>query len=66
MRTIKSICKSMTKNQLINEIDSIKDGCGKRVDSEGDCYYISSRGNRRLCSTCMRQLKIAKEVLSEK
>lgn len=56
----------MTKNQLINEIDSIKDGCGKRVDSEGDCYYISSRGNRRLCSTCMRQLKIAKEVLSEK
>ena len=66
MRTIKKIFKGMSKERLKQEISTIEEGCGKKVDSEGDCFYISSRGNLRLCSSCSRTLKIAKEVLGTK
>lgn len=42
------------KNELIEEI---KKGCGNKVDHNGDCWYISSQGNKRFCSSCSRALK---------
>ena len=66
MRTIKSVYQGMTKNQLKEEINTIKKGCGKKVNSDGDCFYYSSQGNLRLCSTCSRHLKIAKEIYGDK
>jgi len=42
------------KKELIKEI---KQGCGNKVDGNGDCFYISSRGTLRLCSSCSRALK---------
>jgi len=42
------------KDELIEEI---KNGCGNKVDSNGDCWYISSQGNLRLCSSCSKALK---------
>lgn len=46
------------KKELIAEI---KEGCGNKVDGNGDCFYISSRGKLRLCSSCLRALKYLKE-----
>jgi len=46
------------REELITEI---KQGCGNKVDYNGDCYYISSRGNLRLCSSCSKALKYLQE-----
>lgn len=42
------------KREIIKEL---KQGCGNKVDHNGDCWYISSQGNKRFCSSCSRVLK---------
>lgn len=37
-------------------------GCGNKVDYNGDCAYISSQGNLRLCSTCKKIIDKYEEV----
>jgi hypothetical protein len=38
-------------------LEELRLGCGNKVDFNGNCAYISSRGNLRLCSTCLRKIK---------
>lgn len=42
------------KKELILEI---KQGCGNKINENGDCFYISSQGKLRLCSSCSKALK---------
>lgn len=38
-------------------------GCGKKIDYNGDCMYISFHGKARFCSTCTRRLKVLDKIL---
>ena len=31
------------------------EGCGKKLDFQGGCWYISSRGNLRICPKCKKE-----------
>jgi hypothetical protein len=42
-------------------IEEIKKGCGRKIDINGDCSYISSQGRLRLCSKCRKELEEAKK-----
>ena len=56
---LKNVPYHMVKQSDIRKelIKEIKQGCGNKVNSDGDCFYISSQGNLRLCSSCTRALK---------
>ena len=41
----------------------IKLGCNKKIDVNGDCFYLSIHGKARYCSTCTRRLKVLDEIL---
>jgi len=49
------------QHKIIKEIQLLKEGCGKRIDSNGDCAYYSSRGNLRLCPKCRKRFNKLKE-----
>ena len=67
MITLKKKYELMTKNQLKEELSKLGDGCSNKVNHNGDCWHISSNGNKpRYCSKCRRHLKIANEVLKSK
>lgn len=43
-----------TKEQVEREIHDFQ-GCGKKLDNQGYCWYISSRGNLRVCFKCKKK-----------
>lgn len=49
-----TVQQNIIRMELIKEV---KKGCGNKVDSGGDCFYISNKGTLRLCSSCYRALK---------
>ena len=57
----------LSKEMLEAEIVAIKKGCGNKVQKgDGDCSYISSHGNLRLCKKCLTHLRLAKIALEAK
>jgi len=44
-----------------NELEKLQEGCGNKVDRNGDCAYYSSQGNLRICSTCWKKIKNLKQ-----
>ncbi len=53
-------------NKLLNareeeKLKELEKGCGKKVDENGDCWYISSQGNTRYCSSCKRKIDLIKK-----
>jgi len=54
-----------TKEQIEREIRDFK-GCGKKLDLNGDCWYISSRGNLKLCKNCKKKRDLLIKELNEK
>ncbi len=66
MRTTKSVLKVISTRLLRGEIKELKEGCGKKVDHNGDCAYYGPSGALRLCSTCSRNLKLVLEELKNR
>lgn len=56
----------MSKNQLKEQLSILRDGCSNKVDSNGDCWYVSSQGNVRYCSKCKNNIKIVEDLLEKK
>jgi hypothetical protein len=34
------------------------EGCHKKIDNNGYCWYISSRGNLRICPKCKKKREL--------
>jgi len=43
-----------TKEQIEIDLKNFR-GCGKKLNLNGDCWYISSRGNLRICPKCEKK-----------
>lgn len=54
----------MNINDLKKEKARLERGCGKKVNSDGDCYYYSSQGNLRLCASCTIKLNMLMKKLN--
>jgi hypothetical protein len=51
-----------TKEEIEKEIQEFR-GCSKKIDINGDCWYISSQGNLRICPKCKKKREALFEEL---
>ena len=59
---LKKYYSAFSKKELKEELTKLKEGCGNKVDSYGDCWHIHTY-KRKYCGKCARRIKIVEEIL---